>query len=40
VGLGVLFLGKQIMPGLFDLKYMIPLLLIVIGGVIVFKGRN
>ena len=40
VGLGILFLGKQIMPGLFDLKYMIPLLLIGIGGIIVFKGRN
>ncbi len=40
VGLGILFLGKQIMPGLFDLKFMIPLLLIAIGGIIVFKGRN
>jgi phage shock protein PspC (stress-responsive transcriptional regulator) len=40
VGLGVLFLGKQIMPALFDLKYMIPLLLIGIGGIIVFKGRK
>jgi phage shock protein C len=40
VGLGILFLGKQIMPGLFELKFMIPLLLIGIGGIIVFKGRN
>jgi phage shock protein C len=40
VGMGILFLGKQIMPGLFDLKFMIPLLLIGIGGIIVFKGRN
>lgn len=40
VGLGILFLGKQIMPGLFELKFMIPLLLIVVGGIIVFKGRT
>lgn len=40
VGLGILFLGKQILPGLFELKYMVPVLLIGIGGIIVFKGRN
>lgn len=40
VGMGVLFLGKQLMPVLFNLKYMVPLLLIGIGGFIVFKGRN
>lgn len=40
VGLGVLFLIKQIIPTLFDLRYMIPLLLIAIGGIIVFKGRR
>ena len=40
VGLGILFLGKQIMPALFDLKYLVPLLLIGIGGIIVFKGRK
>ena len=40
VGLGIMFLGKQIMPGLFELKFMVPLLLIVVGGIIVLKGRN
>lgn len=40
VGLGILFLGKQIMPGLFDLRFMVPLLLIGIGGIIVFRGRR
>lgn len=40
VGLGILFLGKQLMPILFNLKYMVPLLLIGIGGIIVFKGRR
>lgn len=41
VGFGVLFLCKQILPpGLFDLKYFVPLLLICIGGIIVFKGRK
>jgi len=40
VGLGVLFLAKQIMPQLFELKFLIPILLIGIGGVIVFKGRK
>jgi phage shock protein C len=39
VGLGIIFLGKQIMPW-FDLKYMIPLLLIGIGGFIIYKGRR
>lgn len=40
VGLGVLFLGKQMLPALFELKFMVPLLLIGIGGIIVFKGRK
>jgi len=40
VGMGILFLGKQFMPALFDLKYMVPLLLIVIGGLIVYQGRK
>lgn len=39
VGLGILFLGKQIAPW-FDLKYMIPLLLIGIGGFIIYRGRR
>lgn len=40
VGLGVLFLGKQLIPALFNLKYLVPLLLIGIGGIIVFRGRR
>lgn len=39
VGLGILFLGKQFFSW-FDLKLFIPLLLIGIGGVIIFKGRR
>ena len=39
VGLGFLFLLKQFMPH-FDLKYLVPLLLIGIGGFIIFKGRR
>jgi len=39
VGLGILFLGKQLMPW-FDLKYLIPVLLIGIGGFIIYKGRR
>lgn len=38
VGLGVVFLIKQFIPG-FDWKYLFPLLLIGIGGVIILKGR-
>lgn len=40
LGLGILILGKQFMPGLFDLKLMVPLLLIVIGGIFVLRGRK
>lgn len=40
LGLGILILGKQFMPGLFDLKVMVPLLLIVIGGIFVLRGRK
>ena len=39
VGLGILFLMKQFMPH-FDLKYLVPLFLIGIGGAIIFKGRH
>lgn len=39
VGLGVLFLGKQLLPW-FDMKYLVPILLIGIGGFIVVKGRQ
>lgn len=40
LGLGILILGKQFLPGLFDLKLLVPLLLIVIGGVFVLRGRK
>ncbi len=40
VGAGVLILGRQIIPALFNLKYTVPLLLIGIGGIIVFRGRK
>lgn len=40
VGLGILFLGNMIIPRLFELKYLVPILLIGIGGFIVFRGRR
>lgn len=40
VGLGVLILIKQFIPALFNLKYLVPLLLIGIGGFIVYRGRR
>lgn len=40
VGLGVLILAKQFIPVLFNLKYMIPILLIGVGGFIVYRGRR
>ena len=40
VGLGILILGKQFIPALFNLKYLIPILLIGIGGIIVYRGRR
>jgi len=40
LGLGILFLGKQFMPGLFNMEVMVPLLLVVIGGIFVLRGRR
>lgn len=40
LGLGILILGKQFLPSLFNLKILVPLLLIVIGGVFVLRGRR
>lgn len=40
LGLGILFLGKQFMPGFFDMRVMVPLVLIVIGGIFVLRGRR
>jgi len=40
IGIGVIALGKQFLPALFRLQYMLPVLLIVIGGIILYKGRR
>ena len=40
VGVGILVLGKQFMPSVFQLKFMLPLLLVIIGGVILYKGKR
>lgn len=40
VGLGVLILVKQFMPVLFNLKFLVPVLLIGVGGIIVYRGRK
>lgn len=40
VGLGLLFLFRQIFGWWFDLKYVIPLLMVAIGGYIIFRGRR
>lgn len=40
VVIGIMALGYQFMPALFNARLMFPLLLIIIGGLIVFKGRK
>ena len=40
IGLGILFLGRQLIPALFDSRYVVPVLLVVIGGIIVYRGRR
>ena len=40
IGLGILFLGRQLIPALFDSRYVVPVLLVVIGGIIVYRGRK
>ncbi|MGE5613371.1 MAG: PspC domain-containing protein [Bacillota bacterium] len=40
LGLGVLFLIKQFLPALFNLEIMVPVLLIIIGGIILYRGRK
>lgn len=39
IGIGILFMIKQFIP-YFDYKYLVPILLIGIGGFIIFKGRR
>lgn len=40
VGIGVLVLGKQFMPALFQLRFLLPLFLVIIGGIIVYQGKK
>ena len=45
IGAGIIFLLKRILPDsisdvIFNMKYMLPLLLIAIGGVILYRGRR
>ncbi len=40
VGAGVMILGKQFMPSVFELKYMVPLFFIIIGGIILYRGKR
>jgi phage shock protein C len=40
LGLGLLVLIKQFLPSLFSFKIMVPVLLIVIGGIILYRGRK
>lgn len=40
VGIGIMVLGKQFLPRVFELKYMVPLFFIIIGGMILYKGRR
>lgn len=40
VGAGVMMLGRQLLPGVFDLRYMLPVFFIILGAVILYRGRN
>lgn len=40
LGLGILILFKQFLPSLFNLKIMVPVLLVIIGGIILYRGRK
>ncbi len=40
VGVGILILGKQFLPGIFELKFLLPLFLVIIGGFIVYQGKK
>jgi phage shock protein C len=40
LGIGVLALGKQFMPSIFQLKFLLPVLLVVIGGIILYQGKK
>lgn len=40
LGIGVLALGKQFMPSVFQLKFLLPALLVVIGGIILYQGKR
>jgi phage shock protein PspC (stress-responsive transcriptional regulator) len=40
LGIGVLALGRQFMPSLFQLKFLLPVLLVMIGGIILYQGKK
>ena len=40
IGVGIMILGGKFLPGLFRADYMLPLLLIVIGGIILYRGKK
>lgn len=40
IGVGIMILGGKILPALFRPDYMLPLLLIVIGGIILYRGKK
>ena len=40
VGAGIMMLGRQLLPSVFELKYMLPLFFIVLGGIILYRGRR
>lgn len=40
IGVGIMILGGKFLPALFRPDYMLPLLLIVIGGIILYRGKK
>ncbi|HOQ06655.1 MAG TPA: PspC domain-containing protein [Clostridiales bacterium] len=40
IGIGVIALGRELLPGVFELRYTLPVLLIAIGGIILYRGRR
>ncbi len=40
VGIGVLALGSQFLPNLFNIKFLLPLFLVIIGGIILYQSKR
>jgi K+-transporting ATPase KdpF subunit len=40
VGIGVMVLFKQFLPSLFQLKFLLPVFLVIIGGIILYQGKK